>query len=629
MASNCPEKGGSALEEHELDYWVFDRDRVAWKRVHVKPRKRLYTPVGRSCPFNSTELVPARETQWKCKGRVSNFSDSWHDKSPNRRISSKSWVGETWFFPKGEIDIAQAELDTLKANAAEQLKRSPVKGGAAVASILQSLETECPEAKAMVAETSKVVKKESEGTSARNHKLRLPGQEVMFEFCCDENSTLGQICDEYEIDHFRLTEKNSDASHPKQIDSLKKLVTLFPGCDLWGSIPHGPWSHCPGLSRNKIGPLEKERLRKQRACSRKILRNFIAVGEIVLNQGGHVSFEWPHDCCGWALPELASFIKRHNLYGASHGTVDKDDVPNLQRLRVVTSSWKLAENLSAKRCHSLSGSTRSNTEGSQKSSTALYPKPMAYTIIHSLYPRVSAECPSMPVVPFVQHAHSSRDKGESVYAAIHQPIDRKDWHKHAGAQECIKGEAQGLISNGTWDYTNVVPRKDLLARKEPLNIGRLMTLLSIKHFEVPELRKLKARIVFRGDDIRDESDNLAILQELKVNPTGLIGINFNLAYGSVKGHQTTQSDVVKAYTQSDLNTRVPTWVELPRELTPPECRHLERPCVRLWKSLYGHPESGYHWHERFSTIMKAMGGEHSDLFQSTWFFKADVNTLRR
>ena len=115
------------------------------------------------------------------------------------------------------------------------------------------------------------------------------------------------------------------------------------------------------------------------------------------------------------------------------------------------------------------------------------------------------------------------------------------------------------------------------------------------HCDLHKFSELKkARIVFRGDDIRDEANNLAILQELKVNPTGIVGISFSLAYGALKGHCSSQSDVVKAYTQSDLNTKVPTWVELPWELTPPEFRGIERPCVRLWKSLYGHPESGFH-----------------------------------
>lgn len=106
-----------------------------------------------------------------------------------------------------------------------------------------------------------------------------------------------------------------------------------------------------------------------------------------------------------------------------------------------------------------------------------------------------------------------------------------------------------------------------------------MTILSIKHYEIPEMRKLKARTVSRGDDIRNEHNNLAILQEVKVNPTGLVGINFNLAYGAAKGKM---SDAVQAYTQSTLRTKVPTWVELPPELA--EYKRVKRPCVRLWRS---------------------------------------------
>ena len=56
-----------------------------------------------------------------------------------------------------------------------------------------------------------------------------------------------------------------------------------------------------------------------------------------------------------------------------------------------------------------------------------------------------------------------------------------------------------------------IPREDLMKRKEPFNIGRLMTILSVKHWESPSLRKLKARIVFRGDDIRDGDGNLESL----------------------------------------------------------------------------------------------------------------------
>ena len=157
-----------------------------------------------------------------------------------------------------------------------------------------------------------------------------------------------------------------------------------------------------------------------------------------------------------------------------------------------------------------------------------------------------------------------------------------------------------------------------------MHVGGLMTILSVKHWEVPELRRLKARIQksLQGDDIRDQDNNLAVLQEAKVNPSGLAGINANLAYGCLQNHRTTQSDVVRAYTQSILNTKVPTWVELPSELVPEKYRGIKRPCVRLYKSLYGHPEAGYHWDQRFKQIMKDLVAIHcADTFQSTYFMR--------
>jgi hypothetical protein len=350
----------------------------------------------------------------------------------------------------------------------------------------------------------------------------------------------------------------------------------------------------------------------------------------VLGNGGHVSFEWPKSCSGWKLPELTSFIEEHNLFeavtdGCAHGMCDSEGVPHLKSWRVVTSSWRLAQNLNAKRCTHPKDFKHSHVEGSKTAKTAFYPRPMATTIAHSLYPEVAeAFVPSMPVHPFEQHEHVPNAVGpehQPVFAGIHQLIDRKDWDKYPGSKEAIDKEAKGLLANETWSFEEVVPRSELLSRKEHLNLGRLMTILSIKHFETPELRKLKARIVFRGDQIVDEANNLAILQELKVNPSGLTGINFNLAYGALPNHDTTQSDVVRAYTQSYLNTKCQTWVELPPELVPAEHRNVVRPCVRLHKALYGHPEAGWHWDQRFKTVMTQMGGEHSESFQSSYWFK--------
>lgn len=186
-------------------------------------------------------------------------------------------------------------------------------------------------------------------------------------------------------------------------------------------------------------------------------------------------------------------------------------------------------------------------------------------------------------------------EAQGVFAGIHKLLEKKEWGNYPGVQEAIDSEANGLIANGTWSFNEVLSKDDLLERckrnKEHINIASLMTILSIKHFEIPELRKLKARIVFRGDQVYTDNA-LAVLREAKVTPTGMTGVNINLAFGALPYHETWQSDVIKAYTQSYLGTKVPTWVILPWELTPKQYRHIKQPCVKLIRSLYGHPESG-------------------------------------
>ena len=95
----------------------------------------------------------------------------------------------------------------------------------------------------------------------------------------------------------------------------------------------------------------------------------------------------------------------------------------------------------------------------------------------------------------------------------------------------------GLLANEVWDVSKIISKEELMKSGGKFNLGRLMTILSMKHAESPELRKLKARIVFRGDQIVDQDNNIAILQELKVNPSGITAINFNLSYGALPGNE--------------------------------------------------------------------------------------------
>lgn len=107
--------------------------------------------------------------------------------------------------------------------------------------------------------------------------------------------------------------------------------------------------------------------------------------------------------------------------------------------------------------------------------------------------------------------------------------------------------------------------------------------------------------------------------ESKVSPTSMSGVNFCLAFGALANNKTTRSDVVRAYLQSWLVTKVPTWVEFSPEFVPDEFKRVKRPCVRLWRLLYGHPESGFRWDKRFREVMSIMGDQHIDACQSNYW----------
>ena len=132
-----------------------------------------------------------------------------------------------------------------------------------------------------------------------------------------------------------------------------------------------------------------------------------------------------------------------------------------------------------------------------------------------------------------------------------------------------------------------------------------MSICSIKFAELArDLQLLKGRIVYRGDSAKDEWGAAAIYQELAASPTSIQAANANIAYGMFPGNKTTTADAVKAYVQSALKSKHPTWIALPPELMPAEWKgKYRKPMVRLIKSLYGHPESGAHWERHLEDIL--------------------------
>ena len=230
------------------DFWEFDDCKKAWCKVHIRPRKRLFAPVGGDCPFSAQQITHERLTEWVCRRRTSMYRDNWQS-NPNQRISSKSWVGKTWFFPIDPVDAKRAAVQAAVFNA--KINRDLLKGDAAVECLLEGLDANSR--KSIMAMISKV---EPNSYSHARQAVK-KGEPVMFEFCCSDESTLGKVHEERGITHFRLSETTSDLSDPEEIDSLKNLLSLFPGCNLWGSLPCGPWSTVSQFGKT-WGSIQKE-----------------------------------------------------------------------------------------------------------------------------------------------------------------------------------------------------------------------------------------------------------------------------------------------------------------------------------------------------------------------------------
>ena len=76
----------------------------------------------------------------------------------------------------------------------------------------------------------------------------------------------------------------------------------------------------------------------------------------------------------------------------------------------------------------------------------------------------------MPIaVPTASEHVSTQDvQLEDVYAGMHLLLEKKDWRRHEGPKEAIKKELDGVLANGTWDYSDVIPREELMKRKSHL-----------------------------------------------------------------------------------------------------------------------------------------------------------------
>ena len=104
--------------------------------------------------------------------------------------------------------------------------------------------------------------------------------------------------------------------------------------------------------------------------------------------------------------------------------------------------------------------------------------------------------------------------------------------------------------------------------KRKAHVGVIFEICVEKGSELPPgdpARKYKGRVVFQGNNARDEQWQAALFNEMSSAPASMEAGKACDAFGLLPGHTTEQCDAEQAYIQSKLDGPTPTWVRMPRE----------------------------------------------------------------
>ena len=138
---------------------------------------------------------------------------------------------------------------------------------------------------------------------------------------------------------------------------------------------------------------------------------------------------------------------------------------------------------------------------------------------------------SDPILSIMYHSANGQSSGQGVQTAfsyVARAVSRNDIMSNPKASEACHKEWDRLKSIGTWDddqarsWIDVKKEADREGRE--IHIGAVNELCFEKGSDLeadnPE-RKYKGRVVFLGNDVRNQSGNVAVFEELSSSPASL------------------------------------------------------------------------------------------------------------
>mgnify|MGYP003892569001 FL=1 len=223
--------------------------------------------------------------------------------------------------------------------------------------------------------------------------------------------------------------------------------------------------------------------------------------------------------------------------------------------------------------------------------------------------------PAMPTILTKKkhRAHIPERRDFPFNALVARKVSKKEIENEPKAQKAVKQEWDRLRSKNCWDEDEVYEWSEVAnwakSRGEEHHFGHLFCITVEKNSELPQdnpNRKYKGRVVFQGNQVKDQNWDVALFQDLGSNPATMDASRAADCYGCAPGHNVEVADAEQAYIQADLRGP-PTWVCLPRDAWPEKWikKGFRNPVCRLKKALYGHPDSGTFWEEHCENTLRA------------------------
>ena len=499
-----------------------------------------------------------------------------------------------------------------------------IRGTSAVAKSSWSSDTKACKDRAF---DSMVAQSKTVPSPIARRKLTKISDRRLIEFCCSENSVLGQpkfVRTGCRV--FRLTIVDDLTTEAGLQAALRAVTSAAPGeyIHLWASLPctaGSPWQHL-----NKKYPSALDKIEKNMDIFLKLIVNFEKVAREVVEQGGDVSFEWPTGCALWKHELTQNLINglsmnKVNMHGCAAGlTSSKDNVPIKKPWTVASTSPAIIDALNKFQCPGKElHPVHSPCSGAETKRTELYTPDMA-DAIHSaireeaLSQRATAAMASVPKVRgecddaedemigrLDPTGHREKLGPEGLWCTMItktlQPSD--PLARSPPAIKAIMDELTDLREHKVWDEANPVEASEVALKEPEAHIVRVFAIVGIKHFEDKDAQKYKGRIVVSGDKVKTATGQWAVFQEIGTVPSTMAACRILLvAFSLMKNAKLLQSDCVRAYVQAPMKG-TKTYIRLPKAWWPKHwAARFRDPICELLQALYGHPHAGDFWYEK-------------------------------